>query len=294
MSAPATHRRHRPDSPGGASLYVTRNASSPGNPLLGAGGLHSNGWGTVDKTMAVDFDGDGKDDILGRNGDQLFMWRNTSSATDWSIGPFQVLSAGNSTVSSYLMGDFDGNGIPDIGAYSADRNSLYVTRNVSTPGNPAVGAGGLYSSGWSGVNLTMTLDWDGDGKDDILGRSGDGFFLWRSTSTGTSFSFVGPLAISSAGNSTVSSYLMGDFDGNGKPDIGAFSADHGSFYITRNTRHRALFRSVEVASTGCWVKRDLCLTTDWDGDGKDDILCRSGDSLLLFRSTILQRRGRSP
>jgi len=268
------------------TLYVTRNASTPGSPALGAGGPYSTGWSSVDKTMALDFDGDGKDDILGRNGDNLFIWRNTSTGTGWSIANYQNLGPGNSTVSSYLMGDFDGDGRVDVGAYGPDRNTLYLTRNASTPGNPALGAGGPYSTGWSSVDKTMTLDWDGDGKDDILGRVGDGLYIWRSTSTSTAFSFAGYQPIFAFGNSTVSYYLMGDFDGDGKPDIGALDTNHVNFYVNRNTSTPGNLSVVAggLYSTG-WGSRDNFMVTDWDGDGKDDILCRSGDSLLVFRST---------
>jgi len=189
------------------SLYITRNASTPGNPQTGAGGLHSSGWSTVDKTMTLDWDGDGKDDILGRNGDHLFLWRSTSTGAAFSFAGYQVLSAGNATVSSYLMGDFDGNGKPDVGAFSWDRDSFYITRNTSTPGNPSLGAGGLHSSGWASRDHVMTTDWDGDGKDDILCRSGDLFYVFRSTSTGATFSFANPVPPNS-GNATVTSYLL--------------------------------------------------------------------------------------
>jgi len=35
-----------------------------------------------------------------------------------------------------------GNGLPDLGAYGPSGYSLYITRNASTPGNPAMGGGG--------------------------------------------------------------------------------------------------------------------------------------------------------
>jgi hypothetical protein len=130
----------------------------------------------------------------------------TSTTTAWSFRPYVNLGSGNATVSRYLLADFDGNGRPDLAAYTADGDSLYFSRNTSSPGSPSKGPGQLVSSGWATVDHTMIADWDGDGKDDILGRNGDSMLIWRSTSTTTAWS-LRPYVNLGSGNATVSEYL---------------------------------------------------------------------------------------
>lgn len=120
--------------------------------------------------------------------------------------PVSVVSRNGCIQSNRRLGDFDGNGKPDLAAFSADGNSVYFSRNTSTPGSPSKAVGQFYSSGWSTVDHKMVADWDGDGKDDILGRNGDDLLVWRSTSTASSWSLrpyvnLGPATEPSASSS---------------------------------------------------------------------------------------------
>jgi hypothetical protein len=84
-------------------VYFSRNTSTPGNPSKGDGQVYSSGWAGVRHAIAVDYDGDGKDDIVGRIGDNMYVWRSTSTATTWSLQLLADLGAGASTASKFLM-----------------------------------------------------------------------------------------------------------------------------------------------------------------------------------------------
>lgn len=269
-----------------STLYISRNTSTPGNPSKASGTLVSSGWATVNNMMIVDFDGDGKADILGRNGDSLLAWRSTSTATAFSFAPYVNLGTGNSSVSRYLIGDFDGDTKPDIAAWGSDGSTLYISKNLSTPGTLAKGAGVLVSSGWAGYDNLMVADFDGDHKADLLGRSGDHLLVWPSTSTGSGYSFA-PSVDLGGGSSTVSRFLTPvDYDGDGKPDVAAFSGDGSTLYISRNlsTPGNPAKASGSLVSSG-WATYNSLMVGDFDHDGKADVLARGGDSLLTWRST---------
>ncbi|RGA05181.1 hypothetical protein DI270_009845, partial [Microbispora triticiradicis] len=55
----------------------------------------STGWRTVSKFLGADFDKDGKSDIIGFNGgDELMVWRSTSTATAFGFAPYKSLGTG--------------------------------------------------------------------------------------------------------------------------------------------------------------------------------------------------------
>jgi hypothetical protein len=269
------------------TVAIGQNTSTQGYPSKQADVNVSSGWATVNNMMVTDFDGDGKADIVGRNGDHLLMWRSTSSAGTFSFAPYVDLGTGSSTVSRFLdPADYNGDGKPDIAAFSADLNTLYISRNTSTPGHPSKAGGVLISSGWASVDSMTAVDFDGDGKADILGRIGDHLYIWRSTSTGSTFSFASALDLG-PGSSTVSRFLQPvDYDGDGKPDVAAFSADRSTLYISRNTSTPGNpSKAGGVLVSSGWATVDNFTVADFDGDGKADLLGRNGDTLLTWRST---------
>jgi hypothetical protein len=171
----------------GDGLWSHRNTSTPGHPSVSAGQSLTTGWGVVNSMTAADFDGDGRDDIVGRFGDNLAVWLSTSTGGTFSF-TYRGLGTGWDNYSQLLpLGDFNGDGKKDVAALNGSGDGLWIHRNTSTPGNPSVGAGQSVSAGWAVVDTVMTGDYDGDGKDDIIGRHDGTLAVWRSTSTGTTF-----------------------------------------------------------------------------------------------------------
>ncbi|RCG27877.1 VCBS repeat-containing protein [Sphaerisporangium album] len=173
----------------GSDLWIHRNTSTPGN-FSTQGTFISSGWGTVGKFMAGDFDADGKDDIIGFNGgDELMIWRSTSTATTFSFAAYKSLGTGWGIFDKLLpLADYDGDGKKDIAgvAYS----DLWIHRNTSTPGNFST-QGVFVSSGWLTVSKFLGADFDADGKSDIIGfNGGDELMIWRSSSNATDFGFA--------------------------------------------------------------------------------------------------------
>ncbi|WP_182874721.1 GH25 family lysozyme [Microbispora sp. H10670] len=173
----------------GSDLWIHRNTSTPGD-FSTAGVFISTGWRTVSKFMAGDFDGDGKDDIIGFNGgDELLIWRSTSTATAFGFAPYKSLGTGWGIFTQLLpLADYDGDGKKDIAGVAG--SDLWIHRNTSTPGDFST-AGVFVSSGWRTVSKFLGADFDKDGKSDIIGfNGGDELMVWRSTSTATAFSFA--------------------------------------------------------------------------------------------------------
>jgi len=157
----------------------------PGNRSTGAflaprsvGG----GWQTIDRVLGVgDFDGDHKDDLIGRERRTGYLWLYPGSAKDHTPYATRVrVGTGFGRFDNVVAaGDLTGDSHPDIVANDND-GRLWVF-----PGN---GLGGFLprfeaGRGWYSINeLTGGGDYTGDAKDDLVGR----------TTTGDLYVYAGP------------------------------------------------------------------------------------------------------
>lgn len=197
-----------------------------------------------------DFNGDGRADLavlsgLGKSADgrnQSSLWTFYGTATGFSA-PRRVWDSGtdswNWSASALTAGDFDGDGKADLGVLynygrTGDRNRTGLwtfTANGSGFASPRqVWDSGTGSWNWA-ASKPVAGDFDGDGKADIgvlydYGRTGDRgrSGLWTFSANGSGFG--APRKVwDSAGTSddwkwAVSSPAAGDFNGDGRADIG--------------------------------------------------------------------------
>jgi hypothetical protein len=161
-----------------------------------------------------DFNGDGRDDVLWRGDD--------GTVTDW-LAQANGAFAGNSMLmtkvptSSHIVGtgDFNGDGRDDILWRSDDGTVTDWLGQVN--GSMTVNTQNLSTAVPTSWHIAGTGDFNGDGKDDVLWRSDDGYVTeWLGQANGAF-----------AGNSNVLTQLstswhvaqIGDFNGDGRDDI---------------------------------------------------------------------------
>jgi hypothetical protein len=246
----------------------------------------SSGSGSLAKRH--DFDGDGKSDLVRRQGD---LWQLTLSATGQSeevhFGEASDLAA---------LGDYDGDGRTDLAVYRA-AEGLWLTRwsNTGATSEQTFGAG--LGAAW----LPVAADYDGDGKTDLalwdsatatwhIQRSLDGKPLtWQFGSPGAvavpadydgdgradlaSFERTGARwRIQHSGDGTEVEHLFGspkdepltgDFDGDGRADLGVWRGAEAAVYLTLSAAPQVLHVAVGLTSAA-----DGLLLGDYDGDGK--------------------------
>ncbi len=263
----------------------------------------ASGWNAAQaRFVSGDFSGDGRTDFAAfydylDGGSNLFLWyANASGGFDfqgvkWS-GAFSPLKA------RFTAGDFDGDGRTDLAAAydngNADMSLLTwhatatgvdapVTQLRSGPGN-----WNLAQSDW------RAGDFNGDGRADLAAfydyrDNSANLFLWSGNASGR-FDAQG-VKWNGGIPSGKAQFVSGDFDGDGRTDLGA-AIDLGGANLTLRTWHATgtgFDAPVTQWTTGAgqWnLGQSRWTVGDFDGDGRTDLLASydyGGSNTNLFR-----------
>ncbi len=189
----------------------------------------------------------------------------------------QILTFGNA-VSMPLVGDVDGNGFDDLVFVDASSPANYVWAAAHTGddgnGNGVLAGAGSSSIGaWGGPPGAVFLaDTNGDGAEDcIVALPGAAsVVVWQALHSG-------PTGIYGGGTSTLAEWgfwgdklFVGDFDGDGIDDIGAYQAS-GDVGIRFGTPAGLSNSSGFVVGNFASADTHTPLVGDFDGDGRDDV-----------------------
>ncbi|MFB9363443.1 FG-GAP-like repeat-containing protein [Actinoplanes nipponensis] len=230
-----------------------------------------------------DFDGDGRQDVAGLAGSDLWIHRNTSVSGQVSThGEF--VSSGWATVSRVMAADMDGDGRSDLVGFNGG-DQLMVWLSTSTSSVMSFAAYQYLGSGWSIFDRLLPLaDYDGDGKPDIAGVAGSDLWVHRNTSVPGRVSTHGEFV--STGWRTVSKFLGGDFDHDGKADVVGFNGgDQLMVWLSTSTSSVMSFGAYQYLGSGWSIFDRLLPLADYDGDGRVDVAGVAGPDLWVHRNT---------
>jgi hypothetical protein len=159
--------------------------------------------GSATVPFAFDWDGDGKPDlIVGTVDGSVYLLRNISTGKDLVFGDPEPLVADGKPVkvdgdAAPVVADWDGDGLPDL-IVGADDGDVVWFRNVGTKGAPRLGppqvlvpksvaaVGRRPDPGpgeWGTRVKPCVIDWDGDGKLDLLIGDVGGYFEGKPAQT---------------------------------------------------------------------------------------------------------------
>jgi hypothetical protein len=271
------------------NVSIFRNTGSPATISFAPQQLLTNN-NVPASTSFTDFDGDGRQDIVLANavdGAGVSVYRNTSTNGTIAFGNELILQNGLGPFFS-AAGDFDGDGKPDI-LVAGPSAAIQIRKNKSVNGNisfdPAVNIPG------SG-NYFSVADIDGDGKPDIIasyygpGPNDGQVRVYRNTSTEGTFSFAPGVTYFNMGTGTGNNFV-GDFDGDGLPDI---------IVPNEYTRTIAVLRNNSVAGTINLEPKVVYFSdlgpkfvsmADFDGNGKPDVVVANvyASNVSVFSNT---------
>ena len=237
--------------------------------------------GRASDNLVCDLDDDGKPDIIFAAVDSLIVYRNVSSGSAINFIPTHDYHSvnGNFILES---ADIDGDGRKDILAYSGS-NSL-IFKNTSGYGNISLIKINFPLPGDTMViNQIKSGDMDGDGKPDIVFSSSqtDNITVYKNTSIPGNISFDSPYDFILAGDGGTTT--IGDFDGDGKPDIASGSGT--SVHLIRNTSFPGSINFSGYVNYPA-PENIFMNNVDLDGDGKSELVTANPDdtTVSVFRN----------
>ncbi len=236
-----------------------------------------------------DLDGDGKSDISllngGTNTQTISVFKNTSTTGFISFASKIEFNAGLWPY-SISVDDIDGDGKPDINFTNANSNSISVLRNTSSIGNISFASKVDFTTGASPYSVVVG-DIDGDGKPELAIANWDSnsVSIFRNISNVGSIGFASKLDFATGAQPF--SLVLGDIDGNGKPDLAVTNSNNNSMsiFLNNSTLGNINFGSKVDFSTG--PQPYPISIGDLDGDGKPDIVVGNigSDSISIFLNT---------
>jgi hypothetical protein len=193
----------------------------------------------------------------------------------------------------WVSGDFDGNGLSDLAAAWNNGGHATLTVRLAQPDKKFVAVHWLPDAGgWMATSTYMAGDFNGDGKSDIAGawNNGGRTSIAVYLSDGKRFIGSGQWSDRDGGWGDTVKWAAGDFDGDGKTDVGAAWNNEGLTTLTiRKSDGTKFTPSHWLGNAGRWFDASIFLAGDFNGDGRAEIAQMWGDiaqnSIKVYQST---------
>jgi trimeric autotransporter adhesin len=245
-----------------------------------------------------DIDMDGKPELVVSNwlDNTISIYRNISTRGSISTGSFaaRVNFASGSHPRGIATDDIDMDGKPDILIANNGSNNISIYRNTSTIG--AITSGSIaarvnFTTGIQPIHVAIG-DLDGDGKPDVTvaNNGSNTISVFRNNATSgtiTGTSLMSKVDFATGGTPYNSS--IGDFDGDGKPDLAVANSSSNTVSVFRNTATSGSITSGSFAAKadfGTAASPRYVAVDDLDGDTKSDLVTSnlSANSISVLRN----------
>jgi len=258
--------------------------------------------------LPIDFNADGKLDLVFMEGtNQLSLVAGNRDGT-FRVPPFVTAPLPpEENIAAIATGDFNGDGKPDLVQVAALPGAVTVLLNTGTGFSPAIVTAPINYEGYSSpavladfngdgkldlaqgesvllgngdgtfqpethfqMQAAAAADFNGDGRVDLIGFSSNQLSVEYGNGDGT-FAFPVQISVNAAIQNSGGAIAVGDFNKDGKPDLGWATGDQSgqpivSVFINAGN---GSFSEADYAVSG--QASEAILLGDFDGDGNLDI-----------------------
>ena len=226
-----------------------------------------------------DFNGDGLPDLalanLNSNTVSILLNTTPTNATTPTFAP-QATFATGAAPWSVSIGDFNGDGLPDLALANLNSNTASILLNT-TPTNatiPTFATNVDFPTGNGPISVSIG-DFNGDGKPDLATAnqtSNNASILLNTTATGAATPTFATNVDFPTGNRPVS-VSIGDINGDGKPDLATanFNSNTASILLNTTATGAATPTFAPQATFPTGNNPNSVSIGDFNGDGKPDL-----------------------
>lgn len=276
---------------GDLKFSVLLNTSTPGSVSFASKvDFSATSASSVDELAVVEIDGDGKPDILfiTINGASSLIKFMINASTVGSLAFTNNASDPINSPKNIVVADFDRDGKADWAIASNATGTGKFYRNNSSPGSVTLATGFSIAVGTSPAWIASG-DMDGDGKADLVSTNTGGSNIATLLNTSTSGSTSFAARVGTTISTTPSCVVIGDFDGDGKPDIAALGKGNSTINIFRSNATTGNITLGARVTLSAITSPDYFAFCDFDGDGKPDIAVANSTTFMIQKSVSKQK-----
>ena len=233
-----------------------------------------------------DFNGDGKPDLavanFSSNTTSIILNTTTTNATTPTFAPKVDVNTGTNP-RSVSIGDFNGDGKPDLAVANRDNNTTSIILNTTATNatTPTFAPKVDVNTGTNPRSVSIG-DFNGDGKPDLAVvnyLSNTTSILLNTTATNATTPTFATKVDVNTGNGPIS-VSIGDFNGDGKPDLAVanFSSNTTSIILNTTTTNATTPTFAPKVDVNTGIGPISVSIGDFNGDGKPDLDVANRDS----------------